>query len=225
MLKVRHFSSRRRLEAAAVRLLADTARAPVRAKHPTAIMLSGGRTPLPVFARLATGHTRPAAGLRVLFSDERMVSPHSPESNYGQARRLLSAWRLAPGRILRVHTHLSPAAAAARYDRELRAFLRRGGRVTLGLLGLGTDGHTASLFSTADVRRAGRRLALATRHPAGGPRRVSVGPALLAQTERIVMLAPGAEKREVIRRLLIHPARTAAGRALRGHPCVEIWTA
>ena len=107
----------------------------------TAVMLSGGRTPLPAYREVAVKKPVPAQGLRLLFSDDRYVPATSESSNYFQTRMLVDALELPADSVLRVRTELSLEEAAADYERQLASLLRSGTRITLGLLGLGADGH------------------------------------------------------------------------------------
>ena len=191
---------------------------------PHAVLLPGGRTPRVAYQQIsqnpcpADGHTR------ILLSDERLVPIRSPESNYGQLRPMLKVLRIPAAHILRVDTRQTLALAARNYDRDLRAFFERKGRITLGVLGLGADGHTASLFSTQDVERGRGSLALAVpRKP--GPDRVSVTTDLLAKAECIVFVAAGAEKRLVVERMRVAGATLPAGLAAAGVADVQVWFA
>ena len=218
-LATRRFTSRAALESALEERLARAIAAPSAA----ALMLSGGTTPLPVYRALAA---RPglahAAGLRVLFSDDRHVLPDSPASNYTQAQPLLTALALPAAAVLRVRTELPLEDAARDYQDQLAALLRSGTRVGLGLLGLGADGHTASLFGAADLERARGRLALAVHRP-DGMSAVSVTPELLAQVAEPVFVVAGADKRDAVERLLAHDTALTAWHAVAGCGRVELW--
>jgi 6-phosphogluconolactonase len=191
---------------------------------PNAVIISGGRTPLPIFGALAADPCPVAPKAFVAFSDERHVHADSPDSNFGGARPMLESLGLPEERILRVDTALSLDEAANDYDRQWAAFLNTGGTISTALLGVGTDGHTCSLFTEADLAAAGNRLAVAVRRPKP-PHRVSVTPELLKHAERVVFLAAGAEKAAVVRQFLSEPGALVAGRAVAGHPRVEVWRA
>jgi len=139
-LTTRRFDTREALDSALEERLAQA----IAAAGPRAIMLSGGHTPLPAYRALASRLPPHDERLHVLFTDERYVPRDSEASNYHQSRPLLDALALAPGSILRVRTELSLDEAAADYERALARLLEAGVRVSLGLLGLGADGHTAS---------------------------------------------------------------------------------
>lgn len=217
-LATRRFASRTALESALKERLAAAIAAPDAA----ALMLSGGTTPLPAYRALARPGVRHSAQLRILFSDERYVPADSPASNYHQTQPLLAALALPSAAVLRVRTELPLEDAARAYEAELAALLRSGGRIGLGLLGLGADGHTASLFGAADLERARGRLALAVQRP-DGMAAVSVSPELLAQVAEPVFLVAGADKRDAVRRLLSKDPTLTAWRAVAGCARVELW--
>src|SRR6516164_1566274 len=175
-LTTRRFDSRGALDAALTERLGGA----IAAAGASAIMLSGGTTPLPAYRALGSRPLPHDERLHVLFSDERYVPSDSEASNYRQARPLLDALALAPQSLLRVRTELPLGEAAADYERSLEALLKSGVPIGLGLLGLGADGHTASLFSAADLARARGHLAIPVGRP-DGMSAVSVTPQLLLQ--------------------------------------------
>lgn len=189
---------------------------------PFAVMVTGGTTPLELYRRLAAQPFPVHPLAHVAVSDERVVPLAAPESNYGHLRGLLDALALPEACRLYVHPDAGLEAAAARYDAELAAFRAAGGRVTLALLGLGADGHVASLFRAADVAAGAGRCAIPVQRPAP-PARVSVTADLLRQAERVVFLVQGAAKREAVERLLYAPATIPAGLVFASHPAVEVW--
>jgi len=160
--------------------------------------------------------------LRVLFCDERYVPATSPASNYHQSEPLLQALALPPERVLRVRTELPLAAAAADYAAQLAALLNAAQGVRLGLLGLGPDGHTASLFSAADLERARGRLAIPVQRP-DGMSAVSVTPQFLATVRELVFVVAGSGKDEAIHRLIAQDLKLTAWAAVQGCAAVELW--
>lgn len=192
--------------------------------RPHGVMLSGGRTPLPVYEELARRRIRVSDDLHILFSDERMVPPDSRESNYGNVRSLLKSVLIPEERILRVDTGRPVKVAAAHYDKALQHFVKYGGRITLGFLGLGVDGHTASIFTPDAARVDGPAYAMAVNRE-DGPARVSVTASLLRKVEAIIFLAVGSEKRGIVSRLLSEPDTITAGVAVRESSAVQVWVA
>lgn len=222
-MKLCRFASPEELTDAVVALLARHL-----APHPSprwrAVMLSGGRTPLPAYRALAAEGVVAAPELRFLLSDERYVPPTHPDSNFRPLADLFTALSVPGDRLLRVNTSLPLDEAAEQYHRDLQALLQGGAHFTVGLLGLGADGHTASLFSPADVRRGAGRLAVAVRRPEP-PHRISVTPGLLQHVEEIVFLVAGSDKTTVVQKLLDEPESLPAGLAVAGCRNVSVWTA
>ncbi len=193
-------------------------------KRPFAVMLSGGKTPLDIYAGLMGRGITAAEQAHIMYSDERAVPDSSPENNYSHTVDLLHSLGIPDSRVLRVHTGQLLERAASQYHQELQRFIGSGGRIALGLLGIGPDGHTASLFTGHDVMRGQGRYAVDIPHEPK-PDRISVTPELLGCVERLIILAAGPEKREIVSRLLHSPDTVVAGQALRTVRRVEIWQA
>jgi len=219
-LTTRRFDSRGALDAA----LAERLGGAIAAAGASAIMLSGGHTPLPAYRALASRTPRHDERLHILFSDERYVPADSAASNYYQVRPLLDALALAPTSLLRVRTELPLEAAAADYERALGALLKSGVPISLGLLGLGADGHTASLFSTDDLARARGHLAIAVHRP-DGMSAVSVTPQLLAQVNALLFVVAGADKDRAVRALEASDPNLTSWLAVKERATVELWLA
>lgn len=188
-----------------------------------AVMLSGGSTPMPAYRTLASRRLKPAPGLYVFFSDDRYVPSDCEASNYYQTRPLLDALALPEAQVLRVRTELPLDAATDEYERRLAELAGGGVRCRLGLLGLGADGHTASLFGGADLARAAGRRALSVHRPDGRDA-VSVSPAVLAGIAQLVFVVAGAEKRAALGALLARDPALTASRAVAGCRQIEVWT-
>jgi 6-phosphogluconolactonase len=220
IIRTQRFASRTELDAALVQRLeqaiTDTS------GGAAAIMLSGGSTPLPAYREVARRAPRTTAELHVLYSDDRYVPPTSEASNYHQSRPLLDALALPESSILRLRTELPLEPAAEDYERRLGDLLRSGVRVGLGLLGLGADGHTASLFSTADLERARGHLAIAVHRP-DGMSAVSVTPEFLSHVTDPIFVVAGGGKYDAIKAFLQQDPNLIALRAVQGCATVELW--
>ncbi len=215
---VRGFAGRRELDVAlAARLgsalAADTA---------GAVMLAGGQTPGPAYALLAAHPPRAAPGLRILYSDDRYVPSSSAASNYHLSQPLISALALPATQVLRVPTELPLEFAVQAYEERLRALLAQQIPVRLGLLGLGADGHTASLFTSSDLAAAHGRLAIGVQRP-DERSGISVTPDFLASIGTILFVVAGADKTAALKRLVARDATLTAWRAVANCPHVEVW--
>jgi 6-phosphogluconolactonase len=217
-LTVHRLASRSALDAALEQRLAQA----IAARGPSAIMLSGGETPLPAYRALARQPLPHDERLQMLFSDERYVPSDSEASNYHRSRPLLDALRLAPAAVLRVRTELPLEEAAADYERSLAALRASGAQVGLGLLGLGANGHTASLFTASDIERARGRLAIAVQRP-DGMSAVTVTPQFLAQVAELVFVVAGRGKHDALSKFSAQDPALTAWRAVQDCARVELW--
>ncbi len=220
VLSLRRFPDQAQLQAAVEERLQQVLTGPG-FDHP-AVMLSGGSTPIPAYLELARRRLTPAPGLTVLFSDDRYVPSDSDQSNFHQSRALFTSLGLRAAQVLRIRTELPLLEAAIDSERRLIQLLSGGGRITLGLLGLGTDGHTASLFSAADLERARGRLAISVHRPDGRDA-ISVTPSVLERVDQLIFVVAGADKRPALEALLQRRADLTAWSAVRGCRAVQIW--
>ena len=154
--------------------------------------LSGGTTPVSLYRLLASPAWRSRLDwprVRVLFADERAVPPDDPDSNYALVRELLMGpLELDEAQVARMKGEAADLDAAAReYERELEA------PVDLVLLGMGVDGHVASLFPGGDaVAERVRRAVAVTNSPKAPARRLTVTPRTLGEAHaRLVLCAGG----------------------------------
>jgi 6-phosphogluconolactonase len=166
-----------------------------------ALCLAGGRTPEPVYRELASGTAIDWSKVQVYFGDERAVPPDHPESNYHMVNQaLFSRVPVRPGRIHRMEAErVDRDAAALDYERLLPA------RLDVLFLGMGHDGHTASLFpgSTALDERQRRVLAVIGTKPPPG--RLTITPPVIDAARSVAVLATGDDKAATVVRALEGP--------------------
>jgi 6-phosphogluconolactonase len=182
------------------------------------IALSGGHTPRGLYTTLAAGGD---GGSRIawdhvhlFWGDERHVPPDHPDSNYRMAREaLLDRVAVPPANVHRIPAEDPDAArAAARYEEELRRFFELDGtsvpRFDLVLLGLGRDGHTASLFPGTAALADTTRLVVAAHVPALGTDRITLTLPVLNHAACALFLVSGPEKAAVVHKVLEEPGAT-----------------
>lgn len=164
------------------------------------IALSGGSTPKQLYRLLASEAWRERvnwANLHLWWGDERCVPPQDPESNYGEAERLLLAHIPVPAaHIHRMRGEADPTAECARYAADIAAHIPDG-RYDWIILGIGDDGHTASLFPGATDYASGENVAIA-HHPQSGQTRLSLTAPLIMRGKRLSYLATGSGKAAIL---------------------------
>lgn len=203
-------------EAAAERVL-RLAQQSVAAHGIFTLGLAGGNTPLGLYRRLTQAPysaALPWAATHIFWGDERYVPPADPDSLQGAARAaLLDHVPIPPEQIYPVPTYYEdPAEAAVQYERQLQMLLEHGNGVfDLLLLGMGPDGHTASLFPHHPALRATTdRLAVAVAAaPKPPPLRISLTVTALNHAAQVLFLVTGADKSATLRAVLQGPEQPA----------------
>lgn len=172
------------------------------------ISLSGGSTPKVIFQMLAEKYSHKInwSVLHFWWGDERCVNHESAESNYGEAKRILfDHIEIPEDNIHPVHTDLSPDQASIAYVQEMRKYIPvKDGipRYDLILLGLGTDGHTASLFPNDISIDCATWTAVAVQ-PETHQSRVSVSYKLINSAHEVIFIVTGNSKEDVIKNLFL----------------------
>lgn len=176
------------------------------------VSLAGGETPRTAYERIAATWRKAPGGaipwdrVHLYWSDERMVPRDDPRSNFGMARAALISRVPIPAE--NVHPvgidAANPGAAAADYEQTLRAAFAGESkalpRFDLILLGMGADGHTASLFPGAPLLDEQARLALAARHPETGEPRVTLTLPVINNAAATIVIASGGAKTAMLDR-------------------------
>ena len=172
------------------------------------IALSGGSTPRPVYNRLAaTGRDLPWELFLITFGDERCVPPEDPQSNFRMANETLFVPAAVPEKsIMRMRGEIDPQIAAQEYEDHLDLLATQRGepvyRHDLILLGLGDDGHTASLFPDTAGLEEKRRRVIANFVPKFNSWRLTFTFPLINRARHICFLVNAAKKADLIERVL-----------------------
>jgi len=195
----------------AAAFIAELAVASIAESGRFAIALSGGGTPRPIYARLATtDHARYIdwSKVHIFFSDERCVPPDDVRSNYRMAREaLLDKVPLPSGNIHRIRGEDDPAQAALAYEQNLQGLFRTSSAPAFDLvcLGMGDDGHTASMFPGTAALREHARWVAPQYVEAMQTWRVTFTAVLINAARHVAFLVEGAGKNETLRRVLEGP--------------------
>jgi 6-phosphogluconolactonase len=202
----------------AARIILEHAREAIGARGLFRLGLTGGRSPRAIHAALvATAGDLPWRKIQFTFGDERCVPPDNEESNYRVAREtLFEPAGIAEGSIFRMRGEIDPEEAAREYEAKLQTVAGRLGEPRyvhdLLLLGLGEDGHTASLFPGSPALEETTRNVLPVIGPKPPPQRLSMTFPLINASKDILFLVPQADKREVAEAAVAGDARYPASR-------------
>jgi 6-phosphogluconolactonase len=176
------------------------------------VALSGGSTPKALYSLLATKSGIPWEKICFFWGDERHVPPDNPESNYRMAyEALLSKVPVRPENIFRVHAEKKDAAAAAaQYEQTVKEFFQlspgKFPRFDLVLLGVGPDGHAASLFPGTSALNETQRLVVANWVTKFNTHRITFTYPVLNAAACVLFLASGPDKAAILREVLENPA-------------------
>ena len=187
--------------------IAASASEAIAARGAFMIALSGGGTPKPVYRRLASA-TLDWTRVHVFFGDERCVPPDDPRSNFDMAKTALLDHVPIPARNLhRMRGEDVPDEAAEAYADELEEVLGEDGRLDLVLLGLGDNGHTASLFPGLAAVTETERTVAAAYVEVVGMWRLTLTPPAINAAGRAAFLVSGEGKAEIVHRVLQGPSQ------------------
>lgn len=184
-------------------------------EQPVRIALAGGSTPVPLYRHLAS-RPLPWSRMEFFFTDERCVGPDDARSNFAMVRgALLDRVPIAPAAVHRIPGELAPADAARRAADDLRESWGEESMPVLDLvvLGMGADGHTASLFPADPALDAESPLARAIEHTDSEvAQRVTLALGVLNAARQRLVLVSGEEKASALTRALAGDAGVPAGR-------------
>ncbi len=195
--------------AAAARGFVDAALAAIATRGRFVVALTGGSSPLPIHAALATSFRDRVQWdlVDVVFGDERAVAPDHALSNYRAAHE--SLLQHVPARVFRMEGERSDLAAAARdYEKQLLDLC--GGELDLMFVGIGADAHILSLFPGSPHLRSAA-LVEASIEPPMNPAvsRLTMTPVAVTRARQVIAIATGASKRPAIEKLLHEPTDEA----------------
>lgn len=193
------------------------------------IALSGGKTPSLLYSLLAGKYLNEVTWQKIDFwwGDERMVSPGDPESNFGVANQMLfSRIELSPGQIHRIKGEADPVEEAKRYGSEIRRLVPMVNgwpEFDLIMLGLGDDGHTASIFPDQMYLLESDEITAIAQHPTTGQQRITLTGKVLNNAMRVAFLVSGESKAKILTEILHNSGNSSAYPASHIHPKGELY--
>lgn len=205
------FPNKRTMDGVMLQEWAAVAQAAVLRSGRFVAAVSGGETPVSFYERLAaSGRDLPWDKTHLFLADERLVPADHPASNLRLIEsKLLRHVPMPKANMHAVQTGREPKAAAHGYEKDIRQFFGledwRTPRFDLILLGLGEDGHTASLFPGSESLRETQRLAVAVRRPAPDHDRVTLTLPVLNGAHVIVFLVTGEAKASALKAVIEKP--------------------
>lgn len=213
LVTYRVWSTATEVASGAAELFASNVAAAVEARGVARIAVSGGSTPKAMFALLADQGAPyfarvPWDRLHLFWVDERCVPPTDTESNYRMTNEtMLSKVPLPSTQIYRMEGELDPQVAASRYEAQIRRVFRLEGAETpvfdLVLLGMGDDGHTASLFPHTEALHELGRLVVANHVPQKDMWRITLTWPVINRARKVAFLIEGAAKTDVLHDVLL----------------------
>ena len=214
------FTDKRALMEAGAAAFVAAARAAIGAHGRFVTALSGGSTPRALFEILATERFASSVDwgrVQVCWGDERAVPPDAEASNYRMARdAVLDHVPIPASQVHRIRSEEPPMIAAAAYEQTLRTLFATpagpprpvaGARFDLVLLGLGDNGHTASLFPGLHAVREAERWVVAESVAEVGMWRITLTPVVLNAAAEVLFLVSGADKAAMLHRVLDGPVQ------------------
>ncbi len=217
--QVQRFADLDSLSQAAAAKVQELATTAVKQRGRFTLVLSGGSTPRRLYEKLAAApfaSSMPWQQIFIFFGDERCVPADHPESNYGMAHNfMLGKLSLATEQVLRMRGELDPQVAANEYERRLRDFFvvqnSQPPSFDLILLGMGADGHTASLFPDSAALHEQQRWVVSVPAPEtmAVRWRLTLTLPLINRARCVLFLLSGKKKGEVARALFNQPREAA----------------
>ncbi len=177
-------------------IVVASAQSAIAEKGSFSLALSGGRTPEALYTLLASEPYRSQVDwsrTEFYFGDERCVPPDSPQSNYGMARRTLAAAPIPETNFHRMRGEIEPEQAAREYGQLLKQKFGDGG-IDLVLLGMGDDGHTASLFPHTSALDEQEHRCVANYVEKLSTSRITLTAPFINRSGGVLVLVAGAEK-------------------------------
>jgi 6-phosphogluconolactonase len=197
------FENPRELARAAAEMFAEEAAKNIREKGSFSVALAGGSTPKALYELLATEYRDALEWeeIHAFFGDERIVPPDHEDSNYRMAQHALLS-QVPVGSVRRMRGELDPREAAALYEQELRTFFGGPPRFDLVLLGIGEDGHTASLFPNTPALDVTDRFVVENPVEKLGTFRLTLTLPAINAAKRLVFLVAGEGKAGALKKIL-----------------------
>jgi 6-phosphogluconolactonase len=214
-LQIHIQKSHEELALATAERMAESLAHAIKERGTGSLVLSGGETPRRAYEHLGSQPLSASLDwnlVHLYFGDERMVPPNHADSNYGMARReLIDRVPIPHKNVHRMKGELTPEKAAEEYDADLQqTYGEEIPRFDCILLGIGDDGHTASLFPGTDALNERKKRVTHLFVPRLNAWRVTLTFPVINNAREIIFLAEGRKKASIIRKVIEHSAPSPA---------------
>lgn len=175
---------------------------------PFAVALSGGSTPELLFSLIGDHYAKSVSwqNVHLFWGDERCVAPDNAESNFGMTkRRLIDKIEIPSYNIHRIKGEENPVNEAVRYSDEILSFSQKRNGLPLFdlfILGLGDDGHTASIFPGNLELLNSEKICDVALHPVTNQKRITITGRVINNASRVVFLVTGKKKSEIVEKII-----------------------
>jgi len=179
-----------------------------KASSPLSIVLSGGSTPELIYSVIGDHFSKSIKWENVHFfwGDERCVPPDNPESNFGMTHRsLLKKIKIPASNLHRIRGENDPVKEAFRYSREIDEHTRKREGLPLFdliILGLGEDGHTASIFPSDATVMESERICEVVSHPLSMQKRITLTGRIINNAYKVTFIVTGRKKAEIVKKII-----------------------
>ena len=184
--------------------LIDRIKAAEKRKKFLSIAISGGNTPGLLFSVLSEKYSSSVdwSFVKLFWIDERCVPPDDPESNFGMTEKmLLSKIEIPSGNVFRIIGEDDPSKEALRYSAVIERYTRSKRHIPVfdvAILGIGDDGHTASIFPGNEQLLLSHKICETAVHPLSNQRRITITGKVINNSEEIFFLVTGSNKSQIV---------------------------
>ena len=193
-------------------VLVDRIREAEKNKNPLTIAISGGNTPKFLFSVLAEKYYKSVDWnmVRLFWVDERCVAPDDPESNFGMTEKiLLEKIKISAGNVFRMRGEDDPAIEAPRYSGVISCQTRNKNGFPVFdiiILGMGDDGHTASIFPGNNKLLSSNKICEVAIHPVSGQKRITITGKVINNSKSVFFLVTGNKKSKIVKEIFRNSA-------------------
>ena len=193
-------------------VLVDRIREADKKKNPLTLAISGGNTPTLLFSVLAEKYNKSVDWnmVRLFWVDERCVAPDDPESNFGMTEKiLLEKIKISAENVFRIRGEDDPAMEAPRYSGVISCQTRNKNGFPVFdiiILGMGDDGHTASIFPGNNKLLSSNNICEVAVHPVSGQKRITITGKVINNSKSVFFLVTGNKKSKIVKEIFRNSA-------------------